>query len=179
MRRSVGGPTARRRGLRSVVAAVAPLLLAASPTLAHGDPAEEPSLSTLIDGWSFDGTVWLPVAAAGLVYWLAADAVDRRHPTNPVPRWRRWSWIGGLAVILIALASPIEHYDTTLFSIHMVQHLLLAFVAAPLLVMGAPITLLLRASSPEVRRKRILPILHSTPVRVLSAPPVAWGIFAG
>ena len=34
----------------------------------------------------------------------------------------------------------------------MVQHLLLTMVAAPLLVLGAPITLLLRVSSPETRR---------------------------
>jgi putative copper resistance protein D len=179
MRRSVGGPTALRRGLPSVVAAVAPFVLTSSPTLAHGDPAGEPSLSTLVDGWSFDVSVWLPILVAGLAFWLAANAVDRRHPVNPVPRWRRWAWLAGLAVIVLALASPVERYDTTLFSAHMVQHLLLAFVAAPLLVMAAPITLLLRYASPESRRRWILPVLHSRPVRILSAPPVAWGILAG
>jgi putative copper resistance protein D len=133
----------------------------------------------LIDGWSFDVSVWLPLITAGLAYWMAADAVDRRHPANHVPRWRRWSWLLGLAAIVLALASPIESYDTTLFSVHMVQHLLLVLVAAPLLVMAAPLTLLLRFASPEARRRWILPVLHSTPVRVLSAPPVAWGILAG
>jgi cytochrome c oxidase assembly factor CtaG len=179
MRRSVGGPTALRRCLRSVVAALVPVLIGSSPVAAHGEPATEPTVSTLIDAWSFDVTVWLPIVVAGLAYWLAADTVDRRHPTNRVPRWRRWAWLAGLATIVLALASPIEHYDTTLFSFHMVQHLLLALVAAPLLVMAAPITLLLRFASPEVRRRWILPVLHSAPVRVLSAPPVAWGIFAG
>jgi cytochrome c oxidase assembly factor CtaG len=168
-----------RRCLQSVVAAVVPVLLAASPAAAHGAPASEPSLSVLLDGWSFDVSVWIPVIVAGLAYWLAADAVDRRHPSNRVPRWRRWSWLTGLAVIVVALASPIEHYDTTLFAVHMVQHLLLAMVAAPLLVMAAPVTLLLRFASADARRRWILPILHSRPVRVLSAPPVAWGIFAG
>src|SRR5262249_20146973 len=81
--------------------------------------------------------------------------------------------------IVLALGSPIEYYDTTLFSVHMIQHLLLAMVAAPLLAIAAPITLVLRFSSPEARRRWILPVLHSTPVRVLSAPPVAWGILAG
>ena len=42
----------------------------------------------------------------------------------------------------------IGRYDTTLFSVHMVQHLLLALVAAPLIALSAPITLLLRLASP-------------------------------
>jgi putative copper resistance protein D len=179
MRGFVGGPAARRRCIRRVAAGLAPVLFAASPAAAHGEPATEPTLATLVDGWSFDVSVWLPIAVAGLAYWMAANAVDRAHPGNPVPRWRRWSWLGGLAVIVLALASPIERYDTTLFSVHMVQHLLLAMVAAPLLVLAAPITLLLRVSSSEARRRWILPVLRSAPVRVLSAPPVAWGILAG
>jgi len=56
-------------------------------------------------------------------------------------------------VILIALESPIGTYDTTLFADHMVQHLLLVMVAAPLLALGAPITLLLRVASPEWRQR--------------------------
>jgi cytochrome c oxidase assembly factor CtaG len=87
--------------------------------------------------------------------------VARDHPANPVPRWRAWSWNAGLFVIFVALESPIGTYDTTLFSDHMVQHLLLIVVAAPLLVMAAPITLLLRVSSGDVRRRWILPVLHS------------------
>ena len=66
-----------------------------------------------------------------------------------------------LIAIEIALQSPIEAYDTTLFSDHMVQHVLLTMVAAPLLALGAPITLLLRFARPEVRKRWILPVLHS------------------
>ena len=66
---------------------------------------------------------------------------------------------------------------TTLFSIHMLQHLLLTLVAAPLIVLGAPITLLLRVASYETRRDVILPVLHSRVVRALSFPVVAWLLF--
>ncbi len=59
----------------------------------------------------------------------------------------------------------------------MVQHLLLMFVAAPLLVASAPITLALRASSPSWRR-RLLAVLHSRPVRALTFPVVTWILFA-
>jgi putative membrane protein len=161
--------------------AVALLLVAAVPSaaLAHGAAPSEPTLATLFTAWSLDIDIWLAVILAGLGYWRVADAVDARHPSNPVPRWRRWSWLAGLAVILLALASPIEAYDTTLFSVHMVQHLLLTMLAAPLLVMAAPVTLLLRYASPEARRRWILPALHSRVVRVVSAPVVAWCLFAG
>src|SRR4029077_11122058 len=58
-------------------------------------------------------------------------------------------------------------------------HLLLTLVAAPLIALGAPITTLLRAATPNVRRTVILPILHSRVLRVVSFPVVAWVVFAG
>ncbi len=155
--------------------------MALVPTVvaAHGQVPVEPTPSILIEGWSFLADVWLPVILLALVYWQARSMVNRRHPGNPVPRWRLWSWLAGLGAIILALASPIEFYDTTLFSVHMVQHLLLSFVAAPLLVLAAPITLLLRVASPEARRRWILPLLNSRVVGVISQPLVAWVLFAG
>jgi cytochrome c oxidase assembly factor CtaG len=180
----IGRPTHRaspRLGswlLAPSVIAVAMLKLPAV-VVAHGQAPVEPSPAILIEGWSFAVDVWLPIILAGLLYWQARNMVDRRHPTNPVPPWRMWAWMGGLAALVLALASPIEFYDTTLFSAHMIQHLLLMMVAAPLLVLGAPITLLLRVSSPEARRKWILPVLHSRIVSIISYPVVAWVLFAG
>jgi putative copper resistance protein D len=160
------------------MAAVA-LAVLPSAAQAHGQAPLEPSPATLIEAWSFAADVWLPVLLAALAYWKARDMVNQRHPANPVPRWRLWSWLAGLGAIILALASPVEFYDTTLFAAHMLQHLLLMMVAAPLLVLAAPITLLLRVSSPEARRRWILPLLHSRIVRVISHPLVAWGLFAG
>jgi putative copper resistance protein D len=95
-----------------------------------------------------------------------------------VPRIRAACWLLGLGAILVALQSPIEAYDTTLFSLHMVQHILLTLVGPPLLALGAPITLLLRAVRPETRRRVVLPILHSLPVRIVTFPLVTWLLFA-
>ena len=67
-----------------------------------------------------------------------------------MPAARTAAFLGGLAAIAVALMSGIERYDTTLFSVHMVQHLLLMLVAAPLIALAAPVTQLLRAASPEV-----------------------------
>jgi putative copper resistance protein D len=171
-----------RLGLRLLAplgAASALALTLPGRALAHGQAPIEPTPAILIEGWSFMVDVWLPVILAALIFWAMYSQVNRLHPANPVPRQRLWFWFGGLGAIILALASPIEFYDTTLFSVHMVQHLLLSFVAAPLLVLAAPITLLLRWASPTARRKWILPVLESRVVRVISHPLVAWTLFAG
>jgi cytochrome c oxidase assembly factor CtaG len=172
-------PRLGSRLLAPLAAAVALALALPAVAYAHGQAPIEPTPAILIEGWSFLVDVWLPVILAALIYWAMYSQVNRLHPANPVPRMRLWSWLGGLGAIVLALASPIEFYDTTLFSVHMVQHLLLSFVAAPLLVLAAPITLLLRWASPTARRKWILPVLESRVVRVISHPLVAWTLFAG
>ncbi|MES1239500.1 MAG: cytochrome c oxidase assembly protein, partial [Chloroflexota bacterium] len=60
---------------------------------------------------------------------------------------------------------------------HMAQHLLLMLVAAPLLVLAAPITQVLRAASPRVRQRRLVPVLHSPVVAALGQPVVTWLTF--
>jgi putative copper resistance protein D len=168
------------RPLGALVATWLALLVLVAPAAAHGPaPAGPPSALGLVVGWSFEPAVVLPLLVAVVAWLRLVGRVDRAHPTNPVPRRRTAAFLLGLAVIAIALMSGIDAYDTSLFSVHMVQHLLLALVAAPLIALGAPITLLLRAATPEVRRRLILPVLHSRVLRVLSFPVVAWVVFAG
>ncbi|HYM52025.1 MAG TPA: cytochrome c oxidase assembly protein, partial [Candidatus Dormibacteraeota bacterium] len=57
------------------------------------------------------------------------------------------------------------------------QHMLLELVAAPLLLLGAPVTLALRASAQSLRRG-LLVVLHSRAVAVISFPLLAWLLFA-
>ncbi len=151
--------------------------LAPSPALAHGISEAPPSFPGVLLDWRPD---WLPlagVALAALAYLWAARRVAARHPRNRPPRGRTLAFIAGLAAILVALVSPVEAYEGSLFSVHMVQHMLLELVAAPLLLLGAPITLALRASSPSVRRG-LLTVLQSRVVHVVSFPLVAWLLFA-
>lgn len=163
--------------LIGVSLAVGPM---AGRALAHGPaPAEPPSAAGLLLGWSFEPAIFLPLAVAAGGWLVAVRRVNAAHPATRVPRRRSVAFLAGLAAIAVALQSGIERYDTTLFSIHMVQHLLLTLVAAPLIVLGAPATLALRVSSARVRQRLLLPILHSRPLRVLAFPVVAWLIFAG
>ncbi len=163
------------------VAGLVPTLLLVAPAAvsAHGAAPLPLDAGTAITAWSLEVHIWLPVVLLALAYGAGVRAVARAHPANPVPRRRAMAWYGGLLALFVALQSPIATYDTTLFSVHMIQHLLLTMVVAPLLVLGAPITLLLRVVSPSARKDMVLPILHSRAARLISFPVVAWVIFAG
>ena len=161
-----------------IAAGVLAALGSALPALAHGPvPADPPSVAGLLFGWSYEPAILLPLAGVAIAWVAAVRRVDAAHPANPVPRSRTIAFLGGIAVIAIALQSGIERYDTALFSVHMVQHILLTLVAAPLIVLGAPVTLALRVASPRVRGRWLLPALHSRPLRVLAHPVVAMVLF--
>ena len=134
--------------------------------------------SAVVTAWSGDPLPWIAVAAGSIGYLIMARMVNRAHPATPVPIRRVTFWLAGMLVIALALGSPIDLYADDLLSIHMVQHLLLTMAAPPLLALGAPMTLLLRASSPHFRRSVLLPILHSGAVRAITWPPVGWTAFA-
>jgi putative copper resistance protein D len=154
-------------------------LAASGVASAHGPvPAEPPSAANLLFGWTIEPAVFLVLVAAAVVWVRLVRQVNRAHPANPVPRRRTVCFLLGLGAVAVALMSGIDTYDTTLFSVHMVQHLLLTLVAAPLIVLGAPITLVLRASTPHVRHRVILPILHSRVMRAVTFPVVTWVLFA-
>ncbi len=155
-------------------------LCAAPAVLAHGGvvPTVPPDPGNLLLGWSGDPLVWLPAIVALILWRTGVRRVNRAHPGNPVPPARTWAWVAGVLAVLFALDSGIERYDTTLFWVHMVQHMLLTLVAPILLLYAGPITLLLRASSAETRRRWIFPFLHSRVVRFLSFPVVSWLLFA-
>ena len=169
----------RRRTL-AAGGAIATVSLAtlAGPVAAHGRPAAELTVATALTSWTVE-----PVALAALLvglglYLIAVRRVDRAHPGHPVPRRRIAAWLAGLAVVAVALFSATDVYADELFSVHMVQHLLLAMVAPPLLLQGAPLTLLLRSASHERRERWILPVLQSRAVMALTHPLVGWIGFA-
>jgi len=148
-----------------------------SPALAHGAVPPMPRWPDTLLAWTIDPLPLLALIGAALGYWWLVRRIERRHPRNPVPRTRHWAWMGGLAAVVAALLSPIETYSGALLTVHMVQHLLLQFVAAPLLLLAAPVTVLLRAVGPTARQG-LLVVLHSRLVRVVTFPLLAWFLFA-
>lgn len=112
----------------------------------------------------------LAAIAAGLYLW-GVVRVARRHPARPWPAWRTGMFLGGLAVLVLALQSGIGSYDDALFWDHMVQHLLLVMAVPPLLIYGQPITLLMHAS------RNPLHTWVKTVVRSKVASFLTWPVF--
>ena len=145
--------------------------------LGHGGPGPTPSFPAVLLEWRFEPMVLAAVAVASVGWLMLGRRVARAHPAHPPSGWRDAAFLGGLAILVLALTSPIEAYEGQLFSVHMLQHMLMQLVAAPLLLLGAPSTLALRAASPSVRRA-LVSILHSRVMTVLSFPLLAWVLFA-
>jgi putative copper resistance protein D len=171
---------ARMWPMRRLSLAALLLMALARPAtaLAHGADAPSPTLPGVFLEWSFDPLAVAGIAAAALLFAWATRRVRGLHPANAHPAYRTGLFMGGLVALGLALLSPVEVYEGQLFSVHMVQHMLLELVAAPLLLAGAPITLALRASS-KTWRRRLLALLRSRIVHVISFPIVAWLLFAG
>ena len=86
-------------------------------------------------------SILVAVLVAALWYWRGSRRANMRvvgRPRRRVIPWRGLCFGGGLVTIVIALDSPVERLADDLFWAHMLQHVLLMMVAAPLLVLGAP-----------------------------------------
>ena len=142
---------------------------------AEGEPLPPFELSRVVTEWGmspllFIGTVW----AAGLYLW----GVSRLRARGD--RWSLWrtvSFVGlGLGSFYVATSSGIAAYDTTLLSVHMVQHMVLSMVVPLFLALGAPVTLALR-TLPRRPRRWLLAVLHSKVAAVLAFPPLAFALY--
>ena len=102
-----------------------------------------------MNDWNFDPLELSVLALAAALYWRRARTLARRG--RPVPWPRLAAFAAGLLTLFVALASPIDTIgEERLFSVHMVQHLLLGDVGALLLVLGLDGRLL----RPRPRRKQ-------------------------
>ena len=153
----------------------------ATPRLAfpaHGGPGDELpplTLGSFLSSWEL---AWLPVLGVVVVGGLYLYGVRRlRHRGDRWPVGRTICFVGlGLGSFLLVTTSALAVYDTTLFWVHMVQHMVLAMVTPVFLALGAPITLALR-TLPTGGRRQLLRVLHSRVARVLTFPVVAGVIF--
>ncbi len=87
--------------------------------------------------WSFDPPLVLVIDLA-IFYWLGSRRTVTPERKRVAQRWRSACFYAALLVLAIALASPIEILSEQLFWVHMIQHVLLLVVAAPLFVLSCP-----------------------------------------
>ncbi|WP_370112023.1 cytochrome c oxidase assembly protein [Streptacidiphilus sp. MAP12-33] len=113
--------------------------------------------------------------------------------TGCVRLWRRgdkWpvgrliAWLLGLATMVMVTCTGLAQYGMVLLSAHMMQHMILSMLTPILLLLGAPITLSLRALRPAGKGKRgprelLVALLHSRYVKVISHPAFTIPLFIG
>jgi putative membrane protein len=125
---------------------------------------DQPSLLT---SWTFEPLQLVPVVVIACAYAMRARTLARRG--QPVPGWRIGLFSLGIALLLLAVVSPIaEIGETELFSVHMVQHLLIGDLA--------PLCLLAGLTGPLLRPILALPGVMR--LRVLANPLVAFPIWS-
>jgi putative membrane protein len=136
-----------------------------------------PSYQTIFDEWSPPLVLTGVLILSGLVYirgWLSI----RKTRAAQFPAWRLGVFLLGLAVIWIAIASPLDGFADLLLSAHMIEHLLLMSFAPPLLLLGQPVVPLLRGLPRIVTVHALGPLIRSRLARrighLMIAPLVAW-----
>ncbi|EPH46832.1 hypothetical protein STRAU_0104 [Streptomyces aurantiacus JA 4570] len=98
------------------------------------------------------------------------------------PVGRTVSFVVGVLTILLVMCTKLNDYGMVLFSVHMVQHMIISMLSPILLLMGAPITLALRALPVAGRgrkgpRELLLALLHSRYVRIITHPAFTIPLF--
>ncbi|BEP14297.1 hypothetical protein acdb102_26080 [Acidothermaceae bacterium B102] len=132
------------------------------------------TLHTAFTQWELDPYLTTGIAVVAVLYLAGVVRMHRRGDGWP---WLRTaSFVVGLATIVIATMAFLGVYDDTLFTDHMVQHMLLSMVAPVFLALGAPVTLALRVLRPAPR-KVALAVIHSPVARFFTWTPIAWAHF--
>ena len=126
--------------------------------------------------WALDPWTVTVLLAAASSY--AAGVARARRLGRPLATGRWVAFAGGWVILALSLVSPIDSYADVSFTVHMLQHLLLALVVPPLLALGAPITLALRTLPPAGARA-LARALRSRVARLLGDPVVGWALFVG
>ena len=146
--------------------------------LAHATPGDGPPPLTplrLLTEWRFELLPAVAVVVIGAAYLYGVHRLRARG--DSWSSWRTVLFVGlGLGSFVLATQSALAAYDTVLFSVHMVQHMVLAMLTPVFLALGAPITLAIR-TLPAAGRRALLGVLHSRVAAVLTFPVVAGVIF--
>ncbi len=131
-------------------------------------------LTRIVTEWGIDPVLTvLAVWVTGAYLWGVA-VLRTRGDRWPVGRTA--SFLIGMGSFYVATSSGLARYDTTLLSVHMVQHMTLTMLVPLALALGAPVTLALR-TLPSRPRALLLGFLHSRFARVLSFPPLTFALF--
>ena len=122
---------------------------------------------SLLTPWSFEPLQIVPTVIVAYLYLRRAHTLARRG--QPVPGWRQVSFWTGIALVVLALNSPVDALgEEHFFFVHMLQHVLLGDLAPLCFVAGM--------TGPMLRPVLALPVVDR--LRVLAHPLIALPIWA-
>ncbi len=138
-------------------------------------------IRTLLGPWTFEPLVVFNLVVVGLLYVGGWQRLRRRGHRGLANGWRLAAYLGGLLTVALALLSPIDTLGGVLFMFHMVQHLLLMMVAAPLMLLANPFPVVLWALPRSARMalgRSLRPGTWLTQgLRAATNPLVAWMVY--
>jgi cytochrome c oxidase assembly factor CtaG len=131
----------------------------------------------LLTRWDIPWVVTSELAVAALVYVRGWARIRRTRPAL-FPAWRLACFLGGIAALFVAVASPLDTFSDSLLFMHMVQHFVMMSIAPPLIVLSAPVVPMLRGLPRWMIRKLLRPLFKSRMLPAVGAfltrPRVAW-----
>lgn len=171
-----------------------PLLLSvfATPAWAHG--VAVPPDAIWWAQWNLDPVILLNLGALAFAYFYGlrrlraarkvagASSSQLRPESTGISTRQTSSFLAALAFLLVALVSPVDAFAGDLLWVHMVQHMILMNLAAPLFVFGAPGRVLLWCLAPAERaavgRARKALFRHGVPRYLFWQPITLWVLYA-
>src|SRR3954452_17578068 len=120
----------------------------AFPLLAHG--GEPHDLHDLLTTWGWEPVTLVLLALSAGFYFVGVRRLWRAAGRSGagIRRWEAGCFAAGWFALFVALVSPLHPWGAVLFAAHMTQHEVLMLVAAPLLVLGRPLVIFLKALPP-------------------------------
>lgn len=164
--------------LALVAAAAYELLFEVTGVGAHGgiDSGQNPWTT-----WNTNPVPTLLIVAAAYLYMNGLSNWER--PSHPVNNWQIASFFFGLFLIFVALQSPLDPIADHMLSFHQVQHFLLRMMAPLFVLLGAPLTPMLRGMPPWALQGIVKPAVRNRRVRraydLLTNPVFTVGFFMG
>jgi cytochrome c oxidase assembly factor CtaG len=134
------------------------------------------SILRLFIDWNVPPLVTCALFLAAISYCVGWVRIRRTRP-DQFPPWRLAAFLGGILMILVAVASPFDTFSESLLFMHMAQHFVLMSIAPPLIVFGAPVVPMLRAL-PRWFIRLLRPLFTTGMIhragQFLTRPRVAW-----
>ncbi|TGG76302.1 cytochrome c oxidase assembly protein [Streptomyces albus] len=147
----------------------------------HGMMMDLPPF-TVARGLEFTGEPFFLVGCLLALALYGWGVVRLRRRGDAWPVGRTVGFVIGVLTVALVMCTALNDYGMVLFSVHMVQHMVISMLSPILLLLGAPVTLTLRALPSAGRgrkgpRELLVALLHSRYMRVITHPAFTIPLF--